>query len=93
MVSTAGGIVIAIVVILVAAAIGWVVFSQLRARRLGVSFFLLLLLLFFLTLSAALLFPQLEMQAMFRDGAWQSFDSIAKPPREPRQSHGNATTE
>lgn len=40
MVSTAGGIVIAIVVILVAAAIGWVVFSQLRARRLGVSFFL-----------------------------------------------------
>ncbi|PTB42791.1 uncharacterized protein TrAFT101_001373 [Trichoderma asperellum] len=35
MVSTAGGIVIAIVVILVAAAIGWVVFSQLRARRLG----------------------------------------------------------
>lgn len=37
MVSTAGGIVIAIVVILVAAAVGWVVFSQLRARRLGVS--------------------------------------------------------
>jgi hypothetical protein len=38
MVSTAGGIVIAIVVIIVAAAVGWVVFSQLRARRLGVSF-------------------------------------------------------
>ncbi|UKZ73506.1 hypothetical protein TrVFT333_001153 [Trichoderma virens FT-333] len=35
MVSTAGGIVIAIVVILVAAAVGWVVFTQLRARRLG----------------------------------------------------------
>ncbi|KAK1237799.1 hypothetical protein MKX07_003635 [Trichoderma sp. CBMAI-0711] len=35
MVSTAGGIVIAIVVILVVAAAGWVVFTQLRARRLG----------------------------------------------------------
>ncbi|RFU78384.1 hypothetical protein TARUN_3825 [Trichoderma arundinaceum] len=35
MVSTAGGIVIAIVVILVAAVVGWVVFTQLRARRLG----------------------------------------------------------
>lgn len=35
--STAGGIVIAVVVILVAAAVGWVVFTQLRARRLGVS--------------------------------------------------------
>ncbi|KAL7785987.1 hypothetical protein V8C37DRAFT_393111 [Trichoderma ceciliae] len=35
MVSTAGGIVIAIVVILVVAAVGWVVFAQLRARRLG----------------------------------------------------------
>jgi hypothetical protein len=41
MVSTAGGIVIAIVVILVVAAAGWVVFTQLRARRLGVSFSLL----------------------------------------------------
>lgn len=37
MVSTAGGIVIAIVVILVVAAVGWIVFTQLRARRLGVS--------------------------------------------------------
>lgn len=36
MVSTAGGIVIAIVVLLLAAAIGWIVFTQLRARRLGV---------------------------------------------------------
>ncbi|KAF5025476.1 hypothetical protein F66182_2452 [Fusarium sp. NRRL 66182] len=35
MVSTAGGIVIAILVLLVAAAVGWVVFTQLRARRLG----------------------------------------------------------
>ncbi|KAI5466592.1 hypothetical protein BGZ63DRAFT_1926 [Mariannaea sp. PMI_226] len=35
MVSTAGGIVIAILVVLVAAVIGWVVFTQLRARRLG----------------------------------------------------------
>ncbi|POR33653.1 Uncharacterized protein TPAR_06143 [Tolypocladium paradoxum] len=35
MVSTAGGIVIAIVVLLVAAAVGWVAFTQLRARRLG----------------------------------------------------------
>lgn len=41
MVSTAGGIVIAIVVILVVAAAGWVVFTQLRARRLGVSLSLL----------------------------------------------------
>lgn len=38
MVSTAGGIVIAILVILIVAAVGWVVFTQLRARRLGVSF-------------------------------------------------------
>lgn len=37
MVSTAGGIVIAIVVIALAAAVGWVVFTQYRARRLGVS--------------------------------------------------------
>ncbi|KAH6997541.1 hypothetical protein BGZ61DRAFT_582021 [Ilyonectria robusta] len=35
MVSTAGGIIIAIVVLLLAAAIGWIVFTQLRARRLG----------------------------------------------------------
>ncbi|KAJ9427316.1 histidine phosphatase superfamily [Fusarium oxysporum] len=35
MVSTAGGIVIAIIVLLVAGAVGWVVFTQLRARRLG----------------------------------------------------------
>ncbi|KAF6838127.1 hypothetical protein CMUS01_04750 [Colletotrichum musicola] len=35
MVSAAGGIVIAILVILIVAAIGWVVFTQLRARRLG----------------------------------------------------------
>ncbi|KAM0438837.1 hypothetical protein ACHAPT_001598 [Fusarium lateritium] len=35
MVSTAGGVVIAIVVLLIAAAVGWVVFTQLRARRLG----------------------------------------------------------
>ena len=37
MVSTAGGIVIAIVVLVLLAAVGWVVFTQLRARRLGVS--------------------------------------------------------
>lgn len=36
--STAGGIVIAIFVLLIAAAVGWVVFTQLRARRLGVRF-------------------------------------------------------
>lgn len=35
MVSTAGGIAIAIVVLLAVAAAGWVVFTQLRARRLG----------------------------------------------------------
>ncbi|KAF5686720.1 3-phytase A [Fusarium circinatum] len=35
MVSTAGGIVIAIIVLLVAGAVGWVIFTQLRARRLG----------------------------------------------------------
>ncbi|KAK0388660.1 hypothetical protein NLU13_4903 [Sarocladium strictum] len=35
MVSTAGGIVIAIIVIALAAAVGWVVFTQVRARRLG----------------------------------------------------------
>lgn len=35
MVSTAGAIVIAVVVVLVAAAVGWIVFTQLRARRLG----------------------------------------------------------
>lgn len=55
MVSTVGGIVIAIVVILVAAAIGWVVFSQLRARRLGVGFFPTLL----LTSSCCFAFPML----------------------------------
>lgn len=37
MVSTAGGIAIAVVVLLLAAVIGWIVFTQLRARRLGVS--------------------------------------------------------
>ncbi|KAH7327917.1 hypothetical protein B0I35DRAFT_472684 [Stachybotrys elegans] len=35
MVSTAGGIAIAVVVLLLAAAIGWVVYTQMRARRLG----------------------------------------------------------
>ncbi|KAK7408167.1 hypothetical protein QQX98_009696 [Neonectria punicea] len=35
MVSTAGGIVIAIIVLLVVAVVGWIVFTQLRARRLG----------------------------------------------------------
>ncbi|KAF9870375.1 hypothetical protein CkaCkLH20_12222 [Colletotrichum karsti] len=35
MVNAAGGIVIAILVILIVAAIGWVIFTQLRARRLG----------------------------------------------------------
>ncbi|KAL2206600.1 hypothetical protein CC79DRAFT_1370014 [Sarocladium strictum] len=35
MVSTAGGIVIAIIVLALAAAVGWVAFTQLRARRLG----------------------------------------------------------
>lgn len=37
MVSTAGGIIIAIIVLALAAAVGWIVFSQMRARRLGVS--------------------------------------------------------
>jgi hypothetical protein len=41
MVSTAGGIVIAIFVLLIAAAVGWVVFTQLRARRLGVRLIVL----------------------------------------------------
>jgi hypothetical protein len=36
MVSTAGGIIIAIVVLVIVAAIGWAVFAILRARRLGV---------------------------------------------------------
>lgn len=36
MVSTAGAIVITIVVLLIAAAVGWIVFTQMRARRLGV---------------------------------------------------------
>ncbi|TEA13480.1 hypothetical protein C8034_v004709 [Colletotrichum sidae] len=35
MVSAAGGIIIAILVLVVVGAIGWVVFTQLRARRLG----------------------------------------------------------
>ncbi|KHN97891.1 uncharacterized protein MAM_04280 [Metarhizium album ARSEF 1941] len=35
MVSTAGGIVIAILVLLTVAAVGWVVYAQMRARRLG----------------------------------------------------------
>ncbi|UNI22047.1 hypothetical protein JDV02_007972 [Purpureocillium takamizusanense] len=35
MVSTGGGIAIAVVVLLLAAAVGWIVFTQLRARRLG----------------------------------------------------------
>lgn len=35
MVSTAGGIVIAIAVLLIAAVVGWVVFTQMRARKLG----------------------------------------------------------
>lgn len=37
MVSTAGGIAIAVVVLLAVAAVGWIVFTYLRARRLGVS--------------------------------------------------------
>lgn len=37
MVSTGGGIAIAVVVLAIAAVAGWVVFTQLRARRLGVS--------------------------------------------------------
>lgn len=37
MVSTTGGIVIAIVVLLIAAALGWAVFTHIRARRLGVG--------------------------------------------------------
>ncbi len=37
MVSVAGGIIIAIVVLAVAAAVGWIVFTHYRARRLGVS--------------------------------------------------------
>ncbi|KAF7557336.1 hypothetical protein G7046_g6063 [Stylonectria norvegica] len=45
MVSTAGGIVIAIVVLVLFAAAAWVVFTQLRARKLGVR------LLFFLSLA------------------------------------------
>ncbi|CCF35446.1 hypothetical protein CH063_07232 [Colletotrichum higginsianum] len=36
MVSAAGGIVIAILVLVLVAVLGWVVFTQLRARRLGV---------------------------------------------------------
>lgn len=87
MVSTAGGIVIAIVVILVAAVIGWLVFSQLRARRLGVSFSLL----FLLILPAALHFPCLERQAMIRR-RMAIFGSIAKPLRERRQSNDTAAT-
>ncbi|KAG6041681.1 hypothetical protein E4U41_002955 [Claviceps citrina] len=35
MVSTAGGVVIAVVVLLTAAAVGWVVWTQVRARKLG----------------------------------------------------------
>lgn len=38
MVSTAGGIVIAIVVLLLAAAVGWIGYTQVRARKLGVRF-------------------------------------------------------
>lgn len=38
MVSTAAAVVIAIVVLVLVAAIGWAAFTQLRARRLGVSF-------------------------------------------------------
>lgn len=37
MVSVAGGIVIAIVVLAVAAVVGWIAFTQYRARKLGVS--------------------------------------------------------
>lgn len=37
MVSTAGGIVIAIVVVALVAVVGWIVFSRMRARKLGVS--------------------------------------------------------
>lgn len=37
MVNAAGGIVIAILVLLLVAGVGWVIFTQLRARRLGVS--------------------------------------------------------
>ncbi|KAL3955299.1 hypothetical protein ACCO45_010862 [Purpureocillium lilacinum] len=37
MVSTGGGIAIAVVVLLLAAAVGWIVFTQLRARKLGVT--------------------------------------------------------
>ncbi|KAI9167228.1 acid phosphatase [Paramyrothecium foliicola] len=37
MVSTAGGIAIAVVIIALGAAVGWVVFTQMRARRLGLT--------------------------------------------------------
>jgi hypothetical protein len=37
MVSVGGGIAIAVVVLAAAAAIGWYVFTQMRARKLGVS--------------------------------------------------------
>uniref|UniRef100_L2FF97 Acid phosphatase-like protein n=1 Tax=Colletotrichum fructicola (strain Nara gc5) TaxID=1213859 RepID=L2FF97_COLFN len=37
MVNAAGGIVIAILVLLLVAGVGWVIFTQLRARRLGVT--------------------------------------------------------
>lgn len=83
MVSTAGGIVIAIVVVLVVAAIGWVVFSQLRARRLGVSFFLLLLLI----LPVPLLCFCLERQAMFpRRKALFGSDGRATTWQQPRSN-------
>ncbi|KAF3360112.1 hypothetical protein VdG1_01802 [Verticillium dahliae VDG1] len=37
MVSTAGGIVIAIIILALAGALAWVIFTQLRARKLGPS--------------------------------------------------------
>lgn len=66
MVSVAGGIIIAIVVLALVAAVGWIAFTQYRARRLGVS-----------TTSP---FPQAAMQLVVLSCALGGFPFVVQLP-------------
>ncbi|OAQ96348.1 hypothetical protein LLEC1_03217 [Akanthomyces lecanii] len=66
MVSVAGGIIIAIVVLALVAAVGWIAFTQYRARRLGVS-----------TTGP---FSQAAMQLVVLSCALGGFPLVAQPP-------------
>lgn len=66
MVSVAGGIVIAIVVLALVAAVGWIAFTQYRARRLGVS--------------QTDAFSQAAVQLVILSCALGGFPFVAQPP-------------